>query len=461
MTPGALTERADVGRGASASAGPAAADLALRGAAARGWTALQLRVLLFGAVILFCDGYDLLSISYAAPHIRSELQLGSVTMGQIFSVALLGMIAGGMLLGPLADRLGPRGVTTGSLLLAGIATLLLAFADSAGEIMILRFLSGIGLGGAMPGAFALAGDFSRSAHKRTTLAVVGVAFGLGGAAAGAISVPLLNWAGWHAIFLFGGVITIAVSLLMALFLPQGLSFLVERGATAQLLAILKRLPHGVTVNAKAEDRTASTPRIPVKVLFEAGWWRLTVGLWGASFLMLLTYYLLINWLPTMLAERRSESTLGGQALTLLQLGMAGGGLAVGIAMDRWTSRLLIFWAASLTAISAMGAALLAETGGPLVLCCLLLGFFSAATQGALNYTATLAYPPAARVTGIAGVLSIGRIGALFGPLLGGVMLAQNVSLSAFFLTAGVTAMLAGLVLLIMVLASRGDEGAAV
>lgn len=105
---------------------------------------LQLRVLIFSAVILFCDSYDLLGISYAAPYIRADLQLDSGAMGRIFAMAILGMVCGGVLLGPFADRLGPRGVTTGMVLLAGIGTLLLAFADGAGEIMILRFLSGLG-----------------------------------------------------------------------------------------------------------------------------------------------------------------------------------------------------------------------------------------------------------------------------------------------------------------------------
>lgn len=431
----------------------------LPGHVARGWTPLQIRTLVFAALILFFDGYDLLSISYAAPHIRDELGLGSGDLGRIFSAGLIGMIGGGLLVGPLADRFGMRGFTVASFLLAGVATFATAFAQTADQILLLRLIAGIGLGGAMPGAFAYAGDYSLAARRRTTLAIVGIAYGLGGAAAGLASSVLADIAGWHTIFLLGGGVTVVIALCALLWMPQSLSYLSQRGTVEQLQRLLQRLPRGLIAAAPMPMVPgAKRPPFPVRLLFADGWWRLTIGLWLASFLLLAAWFLMVNWIPTVVAAGGGDAQSGGRALMLIQLGQAAGGLAVGIAMDRIRSPFLMAFVATATAVAAFAAS--AVTGLPIVFasCCLVLGFFHAASQGSVSYTATLVYPAAARMTGIAWLLSIGRTGAVISPLVGSILLARRADLSTFFIVASGAAMVAAIILFATGMAAKGRIG---
>ena len=135
-----------------------AEEVDLCGSVPRTWTWLQLCALVFAGLILLLDGIDLLAIAYATPRIRTDLGLKPADLGRIFMVALVGMAAGGLVLGPLADRLGPRMITAFAMSIVGAATLLAAGADNAIELLIARLLTGFGLGGAWPGAHTMVGD---------------------------------------------------------------------------------------------------------------------------------------------------------------------------------------------------------------------------------------------------------------------------------------------------------------
>lgn len=413
----------------------------------RSWTWLQLRALVFAGIILLLDGFDLLAISHAAPQIRTDLALEPADLGRIFLGALLGMAVGSFVLGPLADRFGPRMITAVAMSIAGLGTLLATGADSSTELLIARLLTGFGLGGAWPGALAMAGDYAHEGRRKSTLAVVSVAFGLGGALAGFISSLLAQGPGWRGVFLLGGSSTLLCGLVLFFFMPEGLSYLYQRRREAVLRKLLERLPRAVALMPVKNLGDAPERSSPITLLFADGWWRLTIGLWTGSFLMLLTYYFVTNWMSTTLVEVRGAEELGRQTLTALQLGVTGGGLAVGFVMDRLASRFIACSAALLTAVAAGLAALVADGGTSLLTCALLIGFFSGRYAGRAELHRHTCLPPTARTTGIAWVLAVGRIGAMISPLLGGYVLAMGAGLPTFFLAAAILPAAAGSILL--------------
>lgn len=406
------------------------------------WSPLQVRMLLLCAAVMFCDGFDLLAISYAAPMIRHDLGLDLVQMGRIFSVGLIGTIVGGALLGPAADRFGAKRVVALSLTLAGLATAAAALANTAEGLLLCRALTGVGVGGAMPVAFTLAADYAPAARRRTVMALVGLGFSLGGASAGLFSSLLLERLGWHALFQFGGLFSLAVAALVLFWGTEGLSFLSARGADDRLRALMRSLPQSVSLAASKPAGGRSEPW----AVFGRSWRTLTFALWSGSFLMIFAYYLVVNWLPSATARGADAVTVGVIALAWLQVGQAVGGVAVGVAMDRFDGLQLVGFAAVATAATATAAATLNRPELLIVLSCML-GFFQACGQGGINYLAASVYPSHVRSTSIAWTISIGRFGGIIAPLVGsGIMLGPE-PLPHLFLGAAIAAGVAGMVIL--------------
>lgn len=425
----------------------------LRGQAGPGLTGLQLRIFVVCALLLICDGFDLVAISYAAPHIVREMGPGPAAMARLFATAVIGMAIGGLILGPLGDRFGTRRVLATTTLLAAVGTLLVSFAKDLDMLIAGRLLTGIALGGAMPAAFAIVADFAPHERRRTILSIVGVAYGAGGALAGVFASIYVPSLGWRALFHTGAAATLLSGLAVLVLIPESPGYLLRQGAMERLRSVLARLSNTVVIPAASNG---GQMRSPVRLLLSPEWRRLTLTLWLASFLTLMIIYLLVSWLPTIISERSGADGTGALGGLLFQAGAAFGGLLVGWCMDRFGAVRITVAASLLLALATFGAALVSTHAMLLVAACSLIGFCTAAAQGSINMLAVVGYPERARVTGTAFVLSIGRFGAILGPLLGGALVGWRLPMEAFFLVAMLAAAAAAAA---MYVALRGDFSA--
>lgn len=428
----------------------AAGEFGLRGAVDRPWTFYQVRTLALCAAVLFSDGFDLLAISYAAPALRQHFNLSAAEMGLVFSMGVAGTIIGGIFLGPVGDRIGPKRVMALSIMLAGFSTIATPLVPSLEALCALRIVTGIGLGGALPVTYAIACDYAPPRRRRAVLASVAIGAPLGGAGAGLFWMATSAHLGWEALFWFGGFMSLAATVAVLFLAPEAFSFLWSRGHHSRLKELSARLPQNIMLSPEAKSE--GEPAGPA-ILFAPRWRFLTMGLWISSFLSIFAYYLVANWLPSAAAMSKSTATVGASALAALQIGITMGGLAVGIAMDRFNGYRLISIAAMVSAAAAT-LATTASTPATFVFLAWAIGFFSSCAQGGMNFVATTVFPAEVRSTSVAWTVSAGRAGGVTGPLVGSLLMSGSEAVMQLLRVAALAFLLCGLVMLIVAMARK-------
>jgi AAHS family 4-hydroxybenzoate transporter-like MFS transporter len=406
---------------------------------------LQLRIMLLCFAIVALDGFDIAIIGFLAPHIRSEWSLSMVALGPLFSAGLLGLMAGAFLCGPMADRIGRRRVLIMSVAWFGAACVASAAAPGIGWLIALRFLTGLGLGGAMPNAITLTAEFSPSRRRGTLLTVMFCGFSLGSAVGGVVTAYLIDHAGWRGVLALGGALPLLLVPVLALALPESVRYLATRdGMQARIAAILARI-HAARITPELRYVTDEPdgPGSPVGQLFASRYRMGTLWLWIAFFCSLLLLYLMINWLP-ILVQRSGLSLKEASMLAgLLQGGGVVGAIVLGMLLDKFNPYAVV---ASAYTLGAIAVACLASVSAPTAMAAAIFvtGFCVSGSQVCANVLASAFYPTTSRATGVAWALGIGRVGAIAGSLGGAFLLSAGWSNAALYLLLAVPAMVAAI-----------------
>src|SRR6202165_1439794 len=164
----------------------------------------QFRLLLTCAAVLFLDSFDTQAIGYVAPALAKEWGLSKGSLGPVFSAGLFGLMIGALVFGPLADRIGRRKIIIFSTLAFGIGTLATSVIDDVDGLLAIRFLTGLGLGGAMPNAVAMTSEFSPRRRRATMVMIMFCGFSVGAALGGFLAAALIPLFGWRSGFVVGG-----------------------------------------------------------------------------------------------------------------------------------------------------------------------------------------------------------------------------------------------------------------
>ncbi len=205
----------------------------------------QLGVFVLAGAAMIIDGFDVQAMGFVAPELVRDWGIARVALGSVFSASLVGMLLGSLALSVLADRIGRRPVLVASMLFAGLCMLGTAHARTLTQLLALRALSGAGVGAIMGNAMALVSEYCPARRRASTMMLVSCGFTAGAVCGGLIAVWLIPLAGWRAVFLSGGLVSLAISLLMAAMLPESVQFLVLRGARRERIARLVKgiVPH--------------------------------------------------------------------------------------------------------------------------------------------------------------------------------------------------------------------------
>ena len=233
----------------------------------------QLRLLLTCAAVLFLDGFDTQAIGYVAPALAREWGLTKGALGPVFSAGLFGLMIGALLLGPLADRIGRKRIIILSTLAFGICALATAFVHDVNALLAIRFLTGLGLGGAMPNAIAMTSEFNPRRRRATMVMIMFCGFSVGAALGGLLAAALIPHFGWRSVFVVGGVAPLLLVPILALRLPESVRFLALTGRADEEVAGLLRSISPTAVFAPATRFVVQEPElpgIPVVHLFRDG-----------------------------------------------------------------------------------------------------------------------------------------------------------------------------------------------
>ncbi|WP_316191056.1 MULTISPECIES: MFS transporter [unclassified Bradyrhizobium] len=420
----------------------------------------QIRVLLICAAVLFVDGVDTQAIGYVAPALAQEWKLTRGALGPVFSAGLFGLMIGAMLFGTIADRIGRKRIIVLSTAAFGVGTLLTMLAQDATWLIALRFLTGLGLGGAMPNAVALTSELSPHRRRATMVMTMFAGFSIGAALGGLLAAALIPAFGWRSVFLVGGLVPLALAPILGVVLPESIRYLtLVGGRDREVAALLRRVAPTVEVAPDAHFvvREPKLPGLPLAHLFAEHRGRVTLLLWVVFFMSLLDLYLLSNWLPTVLNDLGTSVSVAAVIGAMLQVGGVVGTFTLGRVIDRFSFQALaiVYFCAAL-AVAAIGFT--SHSTGFVTVAIFAAGFCIVGGQIAANALTATYYPTAIRSTGMGWALGIGRIGSIVGPLVGGAMLAAKVGVDMLFAAAAIPALIAAVAAAALVRVTPPGEG---
>jgi AAHS family 4-hydroxybenzoate transporter-like MFS transporter len=406
----------------------------------------QFKLLLTCAAVLFLDGFDTQAIGYVAPALAKEWGLTKGALGPVFSAGLFGLMIGALLFGPLADRIGRKKIVIFSTLAFGVGALVTAFVHDVNTLLAIRFLTGLGLGGAMPNAIALTSEFNPRRRRATMVMIMFCGFSVGAALGGLLAAALIPHFGWRAVFVVGGLAPLLLVPILALWLPESVRFLALTGRANQRVAGLLGLINPKAAFAPATQFVVHEPHlpgIPVLHLFREGRTLVTLLLWVVFFMSLLDIYFLANWLPTVLNDLGASVSAAAAIGSMLQVGGVVGTFALGSVIDRFSFRALaVVYFIAVFAVGAIGQ--LGQSTVLVTMAIFAAGFCVVGGQIAANALAAGFYPTSVRASGVGWALGIGRVGSIVGPLVGGVLLTMKWSTASVFMAAAAAALCAAL-----------------
>ena len=384
----------------------------------------QAAIVALAIVALISDGYDTQAIGNVAPVLIRSGLIDRAFMGYVFSAGTLGLAAGTILFGQVADRVGTKRVIIGCTVAYALCTLTLAFATTPVAFLVLRLLAGLGLGGVMPSAIALVSGYAPGRLRVTLVSLVVAGFALGGSLGGFLAAALIPAFGWPSVFLLGGLFPLVVLVpTLAVAMPEAMPFLLLKGDREKILRAMRAIMPDWRPQPADLGRPTEAARPSVVRLFAPGYKRPTILFWLCYFANLLLLYFLAVWLPTMISFSGLSVELANVTTGVYQMSGMFGSFMLGWLADRLRPQLVLFGSFVVSAVALLVVSLTAHEAPLLVAGVFAAGFCVIGGQAALNGFVSTFYPADVRSTGQGWAVGIGRIGSIVGPLLGGLLIA--------------------------------------
>jgi MFS transporter, AAHS family, 4-hydroxybenzoate transporter len=407
-------------------------------------TRFQIGIITCCALVNALDGMDTQSIGVAAPFIAKGLNIKLAHFGPIFSIALLGAVIGAASFGPLADRIGRKVLLVFATIVIGVFTLLTAFANSVPDLMVFRFLAGIGLGGATPCFIALTSEFAPQRLRATLVTVMWSAFPLGAMIGGFLNSYLIAEMGWRAIFYLGGILPLALAIVLAVYLPESIKFILSRrNDPAAVHKIVARFgPPFVAAGTRFVMDEESMAGFPIRHLFTEGRAMGTILLWVPFFMGFGILTVAVLWTPALLHLNGISPRATAFVVAFNGLGAFIGQSLAGRLIERFGIVVVLVPAFVLGAAATAGLGYGASSVGLAAMFIGLIGLFvGLGSAGAIALSASI-YPTAIRSTGIGLGMAMGRLGQVIGPLIAGALLSSGWTAGGIMLVIAVGSLVA-------------------
>jgi MFS transporter, AAHS family, 4-hydroxybenzoate transporter len=412
----------------------------------------NINLLVWSFLAMFADGYEITAIAFAAPELVRLWGVDAGTLGPVFSASLFGILFGAPLLGYIGDRFGRRTAIILGCLVCGSATLSMVCAANLQQLFMLRFVTGIGIGGLMPNTVSLTSESSPKRMRAMLIVLMFTGITLGGATPSVVAAWLLPRFGWPVLFLIGGIVPLVIAACLVFVLPESIKFLALRPKKRDVLIRLARKarPDLTIPESAIFEFQQSMPGkgIGLRQIFTGGLQWITPLLWFCFAMTLMANYFLNSWLPILFGEMGLPPDEAALASGLYHVGGTLGGLLISVLIDRFgfvvIAALLLLAGPVIAAIGSSShsyAALLALS--------LAAGVCVLGAQFGNNASAGMLYPTEIRAKAVGWALSVGRFGSILGPLLGGYLIAQHWSSARLFVAAAAPVIAGGLAALML------------
>ena len=394
----------------------------------------QWEVVLLCTAINMLDGYDVLVMSFAAAPVAANWHLDSARLGLLLSAGLIGMAIGAIALGSLADTLGRKRLVHICLTTVTVGMILSAFAQSQLQLLALRFVTGIGIGGMLATLTALVSEYSNDKRRGICMGLLQSGYPLGALLGGIIAAQIIQFADWRSLFLFGGVLSALLLPLIVIRLPESLDFVSRSGNSAaddMKGRLLQRFQLSEPQTSMVEDLNQG-----------AGIWRRcftpsevrinTLLLWSCYLALMFSFYFVVSWTPKLLVDAGLSTAQGISAGAILQAGGLIGALVIGLLGSRYEVSNLTAWFFMLSVVMILAYGWADSELTTLMILSAMMGFFLIGAMIGLYTIGPALYDSTSRVTGVGLAIGVGRLGAIAAPFAGGLMLEADLEVSLIY-----------------------------
>lgn len=405
----------------------------------------QVSVVFLCLIFSMLDGFDITAMAVTADVIGKDMQLAEDKLGIVFSSSLAGMMFGAMFLASLSDIFGRRTLIIATLLVVGGSVLLTAYVDQLWQLIILRFISGLGAGAMLASQATLASEYSPEKYRALSVTIVTAGYPLGAMMTGVVAGSILPQFGWQGMFIAGGVVTIAMALLAYVFLPESLQFLADRkpkNALQKFNKILRKFsvePLDEFPDSSSDTQSTNAQKQKKNIvenmlaLIAPEYRKTTLILWSAFFMTFFTLYFLMSWTPKLLINAGFSSQMASYAFSSLNLGGVIGILTLGVMTTRWKLSTVIGFFLVSSAVGMWVFSAFSGTESVIISLIFMIGLLVSGGFCGLYAAAAKLYPSDIRSTGVGWGVGLGRSGAVVAPLVAGFMIAAGIDIATNFL----------------------------
>ena len=384
-------------------------------------------ILIFALCILsmIIDGFDMQVLPYTAPALLPALGAAPADLGPLVSVSIVGMLVSGFVSGLVSDRYGRRQVIVVGLFAFGLFTLGKGLVTTYNQLLVLQFLAGVGLGGVFINALALAAEYAPMRHRRFIVTMVSAAFPFGSIVAGHVTAGWMATIGWHGVLIVGGVLALVMGCVAAVGLPDSARQLVlQKRSPDKVNAIMRRIAPEYSVDTVWTTSEEPVVHSPVRDVFVGARGLATTILSVVMALSLATGYFVNSYSPILFNMSGLSPEEAAIAASMLHAGAVIGALLWGRLTDWFWPPLILGLAASIAVICYATIGHIAGDYGTLLIV-LTIGGLGMGVQNAYNGFASSLYPTATRATALGSIISLGRVGSIAGPMVGGMLIAAS------------------------------------
>lgn len=396
---------------------------------------MQILAIAICVMINMLDGFDVLVMAFSAPSIAQEWDVSLTELGGLFSAGLIGMALGSLFLSPFADAFGRKNIILLALLIMSFGMLLSAFASDYWELLVLRVMTGLAIGSALASLNTLVAEYSSDKRKNLSISILQAGYPIGATLGGMFAAFLIGELGWRSLFIFGGLASLALIPVVLMWLPESLDYLIKchpKTALIHVNTILLRMKKTTMVTLPTPSFEEQR-RVPsVHNLLKQNLRKQTIYLWLSFFMLMFTFYFVLSWTPKILVDAGLSVEKGISGSVLMNFGGVIGGIALGYYSNYFGLKRSIQTVMILCAISMLAFGLFTAHLSVLLFIAFFTGFLIFSSMIGLYALAPDIYHTEIRNTGMGWAIGVGRLGAICGPYLAGVLLNSGWSSSDCF-----------------------------